>query len=69
MIMCGIKLARNQLTKLEMKTSKTDVLVIGGGPAGMTFGNLIKSGVQIHEGMKVNHFETLESLSETRLSS
>jgi len=42
MIVCGIKLARNQLTGLDMKTSKTDVLIIGGGPAGTTFGTLMK---------------------------
>jgi glycerol-3-phosphate dehydrogenase len=67
MIMCGTKLARNQLTKLEMKTSKADVLVIGDGITGMTIGTPIKTGIQPLEGMKVNHVEALESLSETRL--
>lgn len=67
MIMCGTKLARNQLTKLEMKTSKADVLVIDDGITEMTIGTPIKTGFQPLEGMKVNHVEALESLSETRL--
>lgn len=67
MIMCGTKLARNQLTKLEMKTSKADVLVINDGITEMTIGTPIKLGFQPLESMKVNHIEALESLSETRL--
>jgi len=41
MIVCGYKLARNQSSRLKMKINKTDVLIIGGGPAGTTFGSLM----------------------------
>ena len=41
MIVCGYKLARNLSRRYAMKTNKTDVLIIGGGPAGTTFGNLM----------------------------
>ena len=41
MIVCGCKLARNLSRRYGMKINKTDVLIIGGGPAGTTFGNLM----------------------------
>lgn len=41
MIVCGYTLARNLSQRYGMKINKTDVLIIGGGPAGTTFGNLM----------------------------